>query len=86
MKDKTGREISVGCVVDVPTWAIREMLSAYVVEIREGGLVDKAGRKEPALLVLQIGIPMKISPGEPAPVYIVHESDRPKSEEKARVM
>ena len=79
MKDKTGREITVGCVVDI---LADGMLSAFVVDIKEGGLVGANGRPEPATLVLQVGIPIKLNPGQPAPCYVVRESDKPKEEEK----
>jgi len=79
IKDKCGREITVGCVVDI---LADGMLSAFVVDIKEGGLVGANGRPEPATLVLQVGIPIKLNPGQPAPCYVVRESDKPKEEEK----
>lgn len=78
MKDKTGREIEVGQVVDV---YFNDVLAAYVIEVRDGGLAGADGKTEPALLVLQIAIPMKLNPGQPAPVYIIRASDKPPSGE-----
>lgn len=78
MLEKTGRKLEVGQVVDVLADGI---LSAIVVEIREGGLVGADGRIEPALLVIQIGIPIRLAPGDRAPVYIVRASDRPQGSE-----
>ena len=76
MKDKTGREIEVGCVVDV---FISDIMAAYVVEVSDGGLIGPDNRPEPAKLILHIGIPMKLNPGQPAPVYIIRESDAPRT-------
>ena len=53
-------------------------MAAYVVEVSDGGLVGADGRPEPAKLILHIGIPMKLNPGAPAPVYIIRESDAPR--------
>lgn len=74
IQDKTGREITIGCVVDV---FVSDILAAYVTEVRDGGLAGADGKTEPALLVLQIAIPMKLNAGEPAPVYIIRASDKP---------
>ena len=57
---------------------VSDILSAYVVEVRDGGLTDMNGHIEAALLVLNIAIPMRLSPGAPAPVYLIRESDKPK--------
>ena len=63
------------------------MMAAYVVEVKEGGLVDPVtNRPEPAVLVLNIAIPIKLPPGEPAPCYVIRQSDKPKKEEKVMVM
>lgn len=77
MKDKTGREIEVGACVDV---FISDIVTAYVVRVEDGGLIGPNG-PQPALLLLQIAIPMKLNPGQPAPVYLVRQSDKPKPEE-----
>lgn len=79
MLDKTGRPIEVGAVVDV---FVSDIVAAYVVEVREGGLVGADGQPEPALLVLNIAIPMRLRPGAVAPVYVIRQSDRPKEEER----
>ena len=79
MTDKTGRTLEKGQVVDVLADGI---LSAYVIDVREGGIVGVDGRTEPATLVLQIAIPIKLSPGQPAPVYITRQTDRPKESER----
>ncbi len=82
MKDKCGREIEVGQVVDV---FVSDIVSAYVLEIKNGGLAGSDGKIEPAMLILNIGLPMRLSPGASAPVYIVRDSDQPKGD-KERVM
>ncbi len=71
MNDKCGKEINVGDIVDV---YCSGMLSAFVVEIRNGGLADSSGHIEPALLVLNIAVPLKMNPGQNAQVYIVREA------------
>lgn len=75
MNDKTGKSIEVGQVVDV---FISDIVSAYVVEVKDGGLAGADGRVEPASLILNVALPMVLRPGQPAPVYIVRESDKPK--------
>lgn len=77
MKDKCGRDIEVGAVVDV---FISDIVSAYVVKIEEGGIIGPNG-PQPALLLLQIAIPMRLNPGQPAPCYVVRQSDKPNPEE-----
>ena len=78
MKDKCGIEIEPGCVVDV---LVDGIMAAYVLEVRNGGLVGPDGRPEPAMLILNIAVPIKMSPGAPAPVYVIRPSDKPKTEE-----
>lgn len=73
MKDKIGQDISVGAVVDV---YVSDIVSAFVVEVREGGILGPNG-PEPALLVLNIAIPIRLRPGQPAPVYLVRQPDKP---------
>lgn len=72
MKDKTGRTLSVGCLVDI---IANGMLTAHVVEIREGGIIGPQGPMPP-VLILQVGIPIKLEPGENAPVYLVRDVEK----------
>lgn len=72
MKDKCGVEITVGCCVDV---YVSDVLTAFVVDMKDGGLVGADGRPEPARLVLSIGIPMKLNPGQVAPCYVVRQAE-----------
>ena len=78
MKDRTGRTIEKGQVVDI---FISDIVSAVVIAVSDGGLVGPNG-PAPATLLLQVALPMKLRPGDPAQVYIVRESDRPKLDEK----
>lgn len=82
MKDKCGQEIEVGAVVDVQVDGI---VSAFVVEVRDGGLVGADGRQEPAVLVLNIATKINLPPGAPAPCYVIRPSDKPNKEDE-RVM
>lgn len=77
MKDKTGRDLRVGQVVDLH---INEMMSAYVVEIHETPVADAAGRVRPPFIMLQVTIPLRADPRVGADVYIVREPEpeRPK--------
>lgn len=77
MKDKCGRDLEVGQVCDV---FVSDIVSAYVVRVSDGGLLGPNG-PEPALLLLQIAIPMRLQPGMPAPVYITRASDMPTDKE-----
>ncbi len=77
MLDKTGKTITVGAIVDV---FVSDIVSAYVMEVRDGGLAGPDGKIEPALLLLNIAIPMRLPPGAPAHVYVVRASDQPKTE------
>lgn len=51
------------------------VLTAYVVKIQEGGLMDERGHPQPAVLIIQAGIPFEMEAGVPMPVYIVKEPD-----------
>lgn len=73
MKDKLGNELEVGCVVDL---LVQRMVSAYVIQIKEGGLVEGTrGAPQPAELIVQAVFPIAIIPGHPAPVYFVRAAD-----------
>lgn len=76
MIDKTGREIEAGCCVDV---FVSDIVTAYVLKVEDGGLVNTQGQMQPAELVLQVVIPMRFNPGQAANVYVVRQSDKPKS-------
>ena len=78
MKDKCGREITVGCVVDLH---VNGIVSAFVVEVKNGGLIGQDGRPEPAVLVCNITVPLKFRPGQPANCYVVQLSEQPVAEE-----
>ena len=81
MKDKCGREIEVGQVADV---FISDIVSAYIIQVDQGGIADAQGRVSQPTVVLQIVIPMRVNPNLPVPIYVTRESDKPK--EKGRVM
>jgi hypothetical protein len=72
VKDKTNREIHAGDVVDVPVISLYgdDILSMVVVEVSDGGLLDPNGQPTPAKLILQCAIPIKLNPGQFAPVYL----------------
>jgi len=77
--DKQGNELAIGDTVDVPVDGI---MSAVVSQIQEGGLVGPDGKPQPALLVLTIPIPMRLAPGQPAPVYLTRKAEKPQQKEK----
>ena len=79
IRDKCGREIEVGQVADV---FISDIVSAYIVQVDEGGIADAHGRVSPATVVLQIVIPMRVNPDQPVPIYVTRESDKPKGKER----
>lgn len=79
LKDKCGHEITQGCVVDV---FVCDMLSAYCVEVKEGGLIGPDGQPEPATLILNIALPIKLRPGAVAPCYVVRERVKKAEEEE----
>ena len=81
MKDKCGREIEVGQCADV---FVSDIVSAYIVQVDQGGIADAHGRVSPATVVLQIVIPMRVNPDQPVPISAAGESEKPK--EKGRVM
>jgi hypothetical protein len=81
MRDRTGRELSAGCWVDL---FISDIVTAFVISCEDGGLAGPDGRVQPAMIVLQIAIPMKLPPGAPANVYLVREAER--KEEKQVLM
>jgi hypothetical protein len=81
MEDKTGREIHVSDWVDV---FISDIVTAFVASIEEGGLAGPNGQIQPAMLILQIHIPMKMNPGQRAPCYLVRQGES--KEEKQVVM
>ena len=72
MKDKTGKTLAIGDLVDIMASG---MMTAHVVEIREGGILGPNGPMPPQL-ILQVGIPIELAPGEEAPVYLVRSTDR----------
>ncbi len=69
MVDKLGQEIKVGCMADV---FVSDIVSAYVVEVQDGGIAGPDGRPQPPVLVLSVAIPMKLRPGQAAPIYVTH--------------
>ena len=79
MKDKLGKTLEVGQVCDI---FISDIVSAFVVSIEEGTLADASGRQKPSVLLLNIAIPLKLNPGQPAHVYITRESDKPADKPK----
>ncbi len=84
MRDKTGRELRLQQIVDIMADG---MLTAIVVEVRQGGIADaRTGRIEPGLVVLQVGIPIHADPGGVVPVYIVAEPEDLKRDEKSNVV
>lgn len=83
IKDKCGRDLEIGQLVDV---FVSDIVTAFVVDIQTGEIADANGRVQPPTLLLQIMIPMRIGPTGTAPVYVVQDSDRPKPSGKARVM
>ena len=58
---------------------INNLLTAYVIEIKEEVLVSAHGDKPKAQLFLNIAIPVTLNIGQEAPVYIVQEA--PEAEE-----
>ena len=74
MKDKTGRDLSVGDIVEV---LADGMLRAVVVKIQEAGAIIEDGRPRPAVLVIQCGVPFELNPGEEAPVYLIRKGKPP---------
>lgn len=83
MKDKCGKSLEIGQLVDV---FVSDIVTAFVVDIQDGTIADANGRVQPPTLLLQIMIPMRIGPTMTAPVYVVQDSDKPKQAGKARVM
>ena len=84
MEDKTGRELHVGDWADL---FISDIVTAFVADIQPGGLAGPNGQIQPAMLILQIHIPMKMNPGQRAPVYLVKQGEKPESDErKLRLM
>ncbi len=75
MQDKTGRELHVGDWVDL---FISDIVTAFVASCEEGGLAGPNGQIQPAMLILQIHIPMKMNPGQRAPVYLVKQGEEEK--------
>lgn len=77
-KDRLGKEIVKGCMVDIE---IRNRLTGTVEEVIEGGLVDSQGRQQRATVLIVIPIPVSGPPGEPFDnLYVV--KDPPTEEEQ----
>lgn len=77
MKDKCGTEVCVGQIVDI---LYEGMLSAHVIEVNEGGLVGGDGRIQPAVILLSVAIPVRLDPGDVAPLYVVRQALAKKAE------
>ena len=69
---------------------INNLLTAYVIEIKEEVLVSAHGDKPKAQLLLNIAIPITLNVGQTAPVYIVRqapeEADNVPDEGPRRIM
>lgn len=79
MKDKTGRDLEPGQLVDL---FAEGMLTAVVVKIEEPGLIESGGRRMNSILIVQVGIPFELEPGAQAPVYITKQADPARLGEK----
>lgn len=80
LTDKQGNPLGIGDVVDIH---INDVMTAVVTEITEGGLVDGEGHISLAMLKVTVPIPIRLNPGQPAPVYLLKKAE-PKP--KARIM
>lgn len=71
MKDKCGRVLAKGQLVDI---LINDILTAYVVEVKEEVIIQSHGQQPRAQLILNIAIPVTLDIGQEAPCYIVRQA------------
>ena len=61
-------------------------MSAYVLEVDEGGLADANGRVREARLLVNIAVPIRLVPGHPAPVYVIRKAEKKPEQPEERIM
>ena len=75
MKDRTGKPLEVGQVVEL---AMYQVVSAYVAEIKDAPVALANGRIKPAQVLLQIMLPLLPDEGGMVDAYVIRESRMPK--------
>jgi ribosomal protein L21E len=70
MITKQGDQLEVGDVVHI---YVNDVMSGTVARIEEGGLADAKGNVSEAVLVISIPVPIRMTPGSAAPVYLIHK-------------